>query len=62
MTHTLQGEDSEQDDSDPEDNAEAIAAEEAAEKERKKAGLPEINVDTVNSSIATKMLPLSKNK
>lgn len=61
MTHTLQG-DSEEEDSGSEENPQALSAEEAAEKERKKAGLPEINVDTVNSSIATKMLPLSRNK
>ncbi len=59
ITRTLQGEESEQDDS--EDDPEALAAEEAADKERKKAGLPQIDVDTVNSTIATKVMPLSKN-
>lgn len=38
---------------------EQLAAEEAAVKERKRAGLPEITPDTLNSSIANKMLTLS---
>lgn len=58
LTHTdaLLGDESGESGDDPE----TVAAEEAAAKERKKAGLPEITVDTVNSTIATKVLNLSK--
>lgn len=41
------------------EEAQEVAAEEAAAKERKKAGLPEINLDDLNSRIAPKMLILS---
>ncbi len=55
---TLKGDESEQSDDDG-GEAEQLAAEEAAIKERKRAGLPEISPDTLNSSIANKMLTLS---
>lgn len=55
---TLKGENGPSDDDDDDDCPEALAAEEAAVKERKRAGLPEITPDTLNSAVATKMLSL----
>ena len=60
-TDTLLGDEIDESDGDSEGDPETVAAEEAAAKERKRAGLPEISVDTVNSTIATKVLILSKN-
>ena len=61
MCLTLQGDD---DDDEYEDSIDPqeLAAEEAAGKERKKAGIPEIHVDALNSSAAPKFLTLSPKK
>ena len=50
------GDTSEEDDNSDID-AEQLKADELAEAERKKAGLPEMDPDALPSSIATKMLP-----
>lgn len=57
---TLKGEHGANDDDDDEENdPEALAAEEAASKERKRAGLPELTPDSLNSAVANKMMSLS---
>lgn len=54
--------DSDDEGSDSEENPECIQAEETAAKMCKKAGLPEIHLDALPSSLSTKFMKLRLNK